>query len=138
VNDLDRIARDAYKTNPWSVLSHFRSKEATPLGNGKTLLAGDNKTSYSYFANGLPQTVTDALNHTRTFVYETSGNLTSQTDAAGNLTSYTYDGNGNKLTQAVTRTLPGGPKQTLTAQYAYDGDNRLIRIERGQPESLSE
>ena len=84
-------------------------------------------TGYTYTSAGLPATVTDAQQHVTKFQYDGSGNLTSQTDALNNVSSYTYDTNGNKLTQAVTRTLAGGTKQTLTTQYVYDPANRLVK-----------
>ncbi len=61
------------------------------------------------------------------FVYDNSGHLTDQTDALGNHTTFTYDNNGNKLTQAVTRTLADGAKETLTTKYFYDDSNRRIK-----------
>ena len=83
-------------------------------------------TSYTY-SNGLVQTLTDALNNQTTFGYDGKGNLTSQTEALGNVSKYSYDGNNNKLSQAVTRTLANGTKQTLTTKYQYDSNNRLTQ-----------
>jgi RHS repeat-associated protein len=45
---------------------------------------------------GKPLSITDALNRTTTYAYDSNENLTSQTDALGNTTSYTYDTNGNQ------------------------------------------
>src|SRR6202007_2574142 len=55
------------------------------------------------------------------------GNLRTQTDALGSVTSYAYDANNNRTSQSVTRTLADGTKQTLTTNYVYDGNNRLVR-----------
>ena len=86
-----------------------------------------NITSYAYNRQGLPITMTDALNKATGFVYDGAGRVTQQTDALGNVETFTYDGNGNRLTQAVTRTRFDGTPETLTTQYEYDGNNRLVK-----------
>jgi RHS repeat-associated protein len=89
--------------------------------------ARGNTTTYTNNSQGLPTTIKDAQGNTTTLAYDSAGNLTSQTDALGNVSSFTYDANGNKLTQTVSRTKPGGTKETLTTKYQYDGNNRLIK-----------
>ena len=37
--------------------------------------------------------MTDPLNRTTTFEYDTTGNLTKQTDPSGNVVTFTYDAN---------------------------------------------
>jgi YD repeat-containing protein len=89
--------------------------------------ASGNITSYTYNSQGLPLTMTDPLNHVTTFAYDTADNVAQVTDASGNVSTFTYDSNGNKLTQKVTRTKTDGTKETLTTQYQYDGNNRLVK-----------
>lgn len=77
------------------------------------------------------------------FVYDSSGNLTTYTDRASNNTVYSYNSRG----QALTVTNPGGGVDTYTynsdgtlathtdpatnqTQYAYDGLRRLATITR--------
>jgi len=60
---------------------------------------------------GKPLSITDALNRTTTYAYDSSENLTSQTDALGNTTSYTYDANGNRTS------IKDPLGNTSTAQY---------------------
>jgi len=86
-----------------------------------------NTTSYSYNSQGLPVTVKDAAGHTTGLGYDGNGRITSQTDALGNVINFTYDAAGNKLSQAVVRTKADGTTETLTTQYQYDGDNRLVK-----------
>jgi RHS repeat-associated protein len=98
--------------------------------NGNLLTTRDalgNLTTYAYNAQGSPLTIKDALGKTTSFVYDSNGRATQQTDALGNVSSFTYDANGNKLTQAVTRTKADGTTETLTTQYQYDVDNRLVK-----------
>jgi RHS repeat-associated protein len=86
-----------------------------------------NKSTYSYFSNGQPKTITDALQKSTSFVYDANGNLTQQTDALGNVTSYAYDASNNKTSQTVTRTKANGTQESLTTQYVYDANSRLIK-----------
>jgi RHS repeat-associated protein len=98
--------------------------------NGSLLSMKDplgNATSYSYNPQGLPITVKDAAGHITGLGYDGNGRITSQTDALGNVTDFTYDAAGNRLTRSVTRTRSDGAMETLTTQYQYDGDNRLVK-----------
>ena len=98
--------------------------------NGNLLTSKDaagNTTTYTYNAQGNPLTVKDALGKTTSFAYDGNGRVTQQTDALGNVSTFTYDANGNKLTQAVKRTRADGTVETLTTQYQYDADNRLLK-----------
>src|SRR5579864_5405775 len=98
--------------------------------NGNLLTSQDSLgkiTTYTYNAQGLPLTVKDALGNTTSFIYDGNGNVTHQTDGLGNISSFTYDANGNKLTQTVTRTKADGTTESLSTQYQYDGNNRLVK-----------
>jgi RHS repeat-associated protein len=86
-----------------------------------------NVTSYTYNSQGLPLTMTDASGKVTSFAYDGAGHITQQTDALGNIQTFTYDANGNRITQAVTRTKSDGTRDTLTTQYEYDGNNRLVK-----------
>jgi RHS repeat-associated protein len=69
-------------------------------------------TTYTYEpAFNQVATITDALNHTTTFSYDSAGNLQTVQDANGNQTSYTYNSQG----QPLTATTPAG-----TTQFVYD------------------
>jgi len=58
-------------------------------------------------------TTRDPLNHTRTFGYDSIGNLTSIQDPLGNLTTLTYNASGQPL--SVSPPAPAG-----TTQFVYD------------------
>jgi RHS repeat-associated protein len=100
-------------------------------GNGNLLTTIDplgKVTTNTYSTTGLLVTTKDPLGKTTSFGYDGSGNLTQQTDANNTVTSYSYDANGNRQSQSVTRTLSDGvTHQTLTTNYAYDGNNHLTK-----------
>jgi RHS repeat-associated protein/uncharacterized repeat protein (TIGR01451 family) len=98
--------------------------------NGNLLSGRDalgNLTSLTNNAQGMPLTIKDALGNTTSYAYDVQGHVILQTDGAGNISSYTNDANGNRLTQTVTRTRADGITETLTTQYQYDGNNRLVK-----------
>lgn len=91
----------------------------------------DDTTFGDYFTTGMPQTITDAEGHQKSFTYSRYGtashivdrggrdfrmtydqrdNLKTSEDPAGNITTYTYDFNDNKRTV----TTPRGNTSTLT------------------------
>ncbi|HET8891811.1 MAG TPA: PKD domain-containing protein [Candidatus Angelobacter sp.] len=142
----DAIGNRTSETDPlgnkatYTYNSHRQALTITdPLGNvttntydnrGNLLTTKDaagNVISRTYNAQGLPLTITDKLNHVTSFQYDGNGNVIQKTDALNNVSSFTYDSNGNKLTQAVIRTRSDGTKETLTTQYQYDGNNRLVK-----------
>ena len=81
----------------------------------------------TYDAGGNLASTTAALGQATQFTYDTFGNLTSVTDALGNTSVFTYDTNGQQLSQATTRSLPGGGTETLTTQFTYDAGGRLVK-----------
>ncbi len=91
-----------------------------------------NVTQFAYYPNGTLQGTTDAKGNTTGYLYDSAanappGNLNQVTDALGHATTFTYDGDGNKKTQSTTRTNAQGQTQTLTTQFVYDPDDRLIQ-----------
>ena len=88
-------------------------------------------TTFAYDAQGNLLTETDALSGVTTHAYDARGNLTATTDALGNETTFTYDANGNRLTESLTRTIPGvggtpATTETLTTTFTYDELSRLL------------
>jgi RHS repeat-associated protein/uncharacterized repeat protein (TIGR01451 family) len=86
-----------------------------------------NTTVYTYNNQGRPLTIKDAAGNTSSYVYDGNGRMTQQTDGLGNITTFTYDGNGNRLSQTATRTKSDSTTESLTTQYQYDADNRLLQ-----------
>jgi len=76
--------------------------------------------TFTYFANGLRQTLSD-VSGTTTYGYDNRNRLTSKQTPFGTL-SYTYDGAGNLLTLASSNT--NGASLT----YTYDVLNRLSTV----------
>lgn len=90
------------------------------------------ETSYTYWPNGevrTHSTVVGGVSQQTTYAYDAYGRLTSETDALGRTSAYTYDANGNRLTEARTRSLPGGGTETLTTKHTYDKLGRLTKTE---------
>ena len=103
----------------------------------------DRKWTYSYYGNGLPQTITDPTGAQTGFTfdaagrvtqlqlpipgvavqttYDDAGNVVTRTDPLGNVTSFTYDDNGD-LTRRTF--MPTGAATT----YAYDWAGRPTAI----------
>lgn len=107
-----------------NVIANAYDSKGNVLSNKDPL---GNVTNYTYNSQGMQLTAKDVLGNTTAFVYDANGRMTQQTDALGNVSSFTYDANGNKLTQSVIRTKADGTKETLTTQYQYDADNRLVK-----------
>ena len=87
-------------------------------------------TTYTYFANGAPQTVTvgsGANVSTTTYALNAKGEIGSVKDALNHVTSFGYDLNGNRTTTSTTRTKAGGVSETLLTTTEYDADDRPIR-----------
>jgi RHS repeat-associated protein len=68
----------------------------------------------------LVTSITDALNHKRTFTYDANGNVTTFTDENGHNTTFTYDSYG----QPLTSTDPLGNKTTIT----YDSVENPVTV----------
>ncbi len=70
--------------------------------------------------------VVSGQTRTLTYVYDTSGNLTSVTDRNGNTTDYTYDARGNVLTRTDPQVDPLVPR--YLTQFGYDSNNNLTLL----------
>ena len=75
-----------------------------------------NVTTYTYDANGNPQTSVDALGRVTTTIYDAMGRETGTINALGGRTTITYLANGLELSQT-------DPLGNLTT-YGYDSYNR--------------
>jgi len=76
-------------------------------------------TTYTYDANGYPQSVTDAMGETTHYTYNAVGWLIQEISPSGNTTSYAYDNNGN----LIKKIMDGGE----TFRTVYDGENKLLK-----------
>jgi RHS repeat-associated protein len=89
--------------------------------------ANGNVTTYSnYDGNGLPQTVTDALNKATSLVYDVRGQATKVTDALGKDTFQTYDTFGRGLETRVPKDQAGGVF-IITPAPTYDGNDNITQ-----------
>ena len=95
--------------------------------NGINIVAVQQKTTpttftniatFTYSAQNLPLTHTDAAGKTSTYSYNAAGQLTQVTDPLNETTSYIYDGLGH-LTQIIN------PNNRTAASFTYDGFDRI-------------
>ncbi|MCR5457547.1 MAG: hypothetical protein K6F14_05685, partial [Clostridiales bacterium] len=95
-------------------------KTMTYDGAGRLLTTTvNNKTiTNTYDSRGNVASVTDAMNHTETYVTDPNGLLTSKTDRNGTVFSYTYNALGKVLTESATKNLV---TETKTYTYAKTG-----------------
>jgi YD repeat-containing protein len=76
---------------------------------------------YTYYANGLLQSVSNPCSHATTYFYDSRGNLTKVRDAAGAETVYAYDA----LNRMHTMTDPLGRAVNLT----YNDFDQVVRVD---------
>jgi RHS repeat-associated protein len=103
------------KTTTYAYDSNNRLLSKTPDASFNTAAIG-----FTYFANGLRQTMSDPSG-TTTYAYDTRNRLTSKAAPAGTL-NYTYDAAGDLLSLKSSNT--GGTSDT----YTYDALNRLSTV----------
>ena len=91
--------------------------------------ANGNTTGYSgYDANGYPQTITDALIRSTTFVYDVRGNVLKVIDALNHDTSQNYDVFGRALDRKVPKDLAANPPVYInTPAPVYDPDDNITQ-----------
>ena len=59
--------------------------------------------------------------------FDSAGRVIQQTNALGGITSTSYDATGNALqVQVIPTTADGSGLSTVTTQYGYDADNRVV------------
>ncbi len=127
-----------------------RETQFTYAANGIDLLTVKQKTSasgfsiiaqFTYNAQHLPLTYTDAAGQTTNFAYNSAGQLAQMTDALNETTSYQYDSlgyltqviNANGQTQASFtydsegRVATAIDSEGYTVAYAYDAADRVIQ-----------
>ena len=91
-----------------------------PLLNQVTLANGAT-TTYSYDSQAKKTSQTDALNHSTSWSYKTTGELASETLPQGETKTFTYDTQG-KQTQITDYA-------NKTQKFIYDTYDKLVRIE---------
>ncbi|MFG2886299.1 DNRLRE domain-containing protein [Streptomyces sp. NPDC048297] len=87
--------------------------------------ANGNPTTYGDFTPvGYPNTITDALNTSTTYVYDERGQVTQVTDALGKKTLQTYDTYGRPLAKSVPKDQDAGVLITTPAPV-YDANDNI-------------
>ncbi|MCF2525765.1 polymorphic toxin-type HINT domain-containing protein [Yinghuangia soli] len=97
---------------------------------GRLLEAVDARGNTTRFADfdptGSPRTITDALGHSTTFVYDAVGNVLSATNAHGHSTTRTYDVRGRPLSSKVPIDTDHGVF-AVTPPPVYDRNDNVLR-----------
>ncbi|MGI5519790.1 DNRLRE domain-containing protein [Micromonospora sp. CA-259024] len=97
---------------------------------GQTLTAtdanGNTTTNAGFDPNGYPQTITDALTKSTTFVYDERGQVLKVTDALGKDTTQTYDTFGRPLLNKVPKKQAAGEFITTPAPE-YDANDNVTK-----------
>ncbi|MEU3995162.1 DNRLRE domain-containing protein [Streptomyces fungicidicus] len=93
----------------------------------KAIDANGNPTTNSEFGpTGYPETITDALGESTTFVYDERGQVRETTDALGKKTTQTYDTFGRPLVKVVPKDQSAGELITLAAPE-YDANDNITK-----------
>lgn len=98
--------------------SYSRSVSGSTATMSVTNALSQTSTVVSDLTIGRPTSLTDALNRTRSFQYDTNGRLTRTTEPEGNYVQYSYDARGND-TQAQRVAKPGSGTATITMSATY-------------------
>ncbi len=81
--------------------------------------------TYDGSGNVLSETNTDGTTY---FEYDIFGNLVRQTTLSGVETIFTYNARGERLSESVTRSLPGAGTENLTTGVTLDRMDRPVKI----------
>ncbi|MBN0043056.1 DNRLRE domain-containing protein [Streptomyces actuosus] len=85
---------------------------------------GNPTTNNDFGPTGYPNTITDALNNSTTFVYDERGQVTQVTDADQKTTTQTYDTYGRPLVKTVPKDQAAGVLITTPAPE-YDANDNI-------------
>ena len=88
---------------------------------------------YTYNANDLEASYTDAAGAVAKYTYDAYGDLATQTDPARNVTSYAYDADGRLDTVTLENYTgdpanPSSPQNLVESSRAYDPAGRLASV----------
>jgi RHS repeat-associated protein len=121
-----RLAEGAYtydamdRLRPESI-AYFNTNTQAPIGTGQSV------TDTSYSDNSQNTLVTDDNGRQYPTTYDTAHRPRVSRDPKDNTTTYSYDAAGNvSQTVELEKSGLGGPDQTITTAYVYDGLNRVI------------
>lgn len=114
VTEAGRITSYTYDT-----LGNRLSETVSPASGA----GAERTTAYTYNAQALVETITDAKGGVTRFAYDAQGNRISATNALGQETRYTYDAAG----RVIQETAPNG----LVNAYTYDLRGRLLSSAAG-------
>jgi RHS repeat-associated protein len=153
---LGHVTRYAYNqagllvsvTDPLQVTTAYSYDRA---GNKRTMTDGRGKTvSYGYGSFGLLLEAVNAAGRRETYRYDLALQAAVVQDGNGYHTRYGYDNRGRMLSKRVTETGDevaftydeAGNRLTMTdesgaSQYAYDRNNRLVRVEKDGARQLA-
>lgn len=114
------------ETDPCGNVTRFGYTQSGPGNGTATITAPNNVASVHTYVNGRLDHVTDALNNTEYYIYDTDNNKTQVQDKRGHLWNYSYDGMGNRLTAQD----PYTHQTTMT----YNADNKplTVKLPRGR------
>jgi RHS repeat-associated protein len=153
---LGHVTRYAYNqeglllsvTDPLQVTTAYSYDRA---GNKRTMTDGRGKTvSYGYGSFGLLLEAVNAAGRRETYRYDLALQAAVVQDGNGYHTRYGYDNRGRMLSKRVTETGDevaftydeAGNRLTMidesgAGQYAYDRNNRLVRVEKDGAQQLA-
>jgi RHS repeat-associated protein len=96
------------------------------------------KTTYTYNPQGQLLTQTAPDGQVTKFEYNTSGNIKRTIDSRGNVVDFDYNPNGQIEVATTTFTL-NGQTHTLSMEYDYDNEGRIIatRTSQGNNQSIA-
>jgi RHS repeat-associated protein len=139
--DYDEAGRLVAVTDALGVVTTYGYDKA---GNKLYMTDGRGKTTqYTYGAFGMLREVQDAAGNPVTYLYDLAQNMTQMTDRKGYHTVYAFDNRNLLLSKSVTETGDSiaygydetGNRSSMTEEsgissYTYDGNNRLLSVDK--------